>query len=100
MSRVAGRRNQHRPGRPMTSTALFPRESTTEAHRHAETRPLNRALARGGITLEQWRCSLEQHLLVYRALDHRLDQIQQTHPAWAAAFADEVWSVTGPPPAK
>jgi heme oxygenase len=72
----------------MTSTALFLRESTTEAHRHAETRPLNRALARGEITLEQWRSSLEQHLLVYRALDHRLDRIQQTHPAWTAAFAE------------
>ncbi len=32
--------------------------------------------------------SLEQHLLVYRALGHRLDQIQQTHPARAAAFAE------------
>ena len=72
----------------MTETSLFLRESTAEAHRHAETRPLNRALARGEISRTAWLTSLEQHLLLYQALERRLDQLLITHPAWAAAFAE------------
>lgn len=72
----------------MTDTSLFLRESTAESHRHAETRPLNRALARGEISRTAWLTSLEQHLLLYRALEQRLDRILITHPAWATAFAE------------
>ncbi len=72
----------------MTSTSLFLRESTAESHRHAEKRPLNRALARGDISHAAWLTSLEQHLIGYRALEQRLDLMLVSHPAWAAAFAE------------
>lgn len=72
----------------MTNTSLFLRESTAESHRHAEKRPLNRALARGDISPAAWLRSLEQHLIVYRTLERRLDLLLVSHPAWTAAFAE------------
>ena len=35
-----------------------------------------------------WRTSLEQHPILYRALERRLDGFLVSHPAWAAAFAE------------
>lgn len=72
----------------MSLTSLFLRESTAQSHREAEQRPLNRALARGEIPPAAWLASLEQHLLVYRVLERRIDDFQATHPAWAAGFAE------------
>lgn len=72
----------------MSKTALLLREATAESHRHAEKRPLNRALARGEISPTAWRTSLEQHLILYRALERRLDGFLVSHPGWAAAFAE------------
>lgn len=63
---------------PATSAAAdlmtFLRESTSEAHRFAETRPFNRALAQATLPSSAWVHHLEQFRQVHEALDRRLEQ--------------------------
>ncbi len=63
------------------------RESTRTAHRHAEERPFNRALARGILTAAEWVGHLEQSAFVHRALDSRLARVTASQPAWTMLIA-------------
>jgi len=69
---------------PTSDLATYLRESTAAAHKDAESRPLNRALARGTIPREAWIANLEQLFLLHRALDARVARSLGRHPEWQA----------------
>lgn len=74
------------PASPASTDSLMTllRESTTDAHRHAETRPFNRALAQATLPRAAWISHLEQFRLLHQALDERLGTAVAGRPAWAA----------------
>ena len=69
---------------PTSDLATYLRESTAAAHKDAESRPLNRALARGTIPREAWIANLEQLFLLHRGLDAPVARSLGRHPEWQA----------------
>jgi heme oxygenase len=67
---------------PIADLPSYLRDSTRSAHQDAESRPLNRALARATLPLPAWVVNLEQHLLLHRALERRLETVAERHPSW------------------
>ncbi len=58
------------------------RESTSEAHKRAETSPLMRSIARGTVARDRYVTHLEQLLLVHRGLEGALDHAALGQSLW------------------
>jgi heme oxygenase len=65
------------------------KESTKEAHREAEQRPLMRSLANGTVSRTRFVAHLEQLLLVHRALENALERAVALHPEWSGIAPSE-----------
>ena len=65
------------------------KQSTAELHRHAEMRPLQRAMIKAALPRETFAAYLAQLLLVHRALEIALTDARQLEPQYAALFQDD-----------
>lgn len=63
--------------------------STADLHRHAESRPLQRSLAKGTIERAAFTTYLAQLLKVHESLEAKLTELLATRPDLSAAFQDD-----------
>lgn len=65
------------------------REATRDLHRDAETRPLQRAMAKGHLSTGSYVMYLGQLRHIHEALERSLDAAHESRPELSALFTDE-----------